>query len=119
MIFRKESNKKQLDYINSLNCKLIEIKTFKKTRSNCQNALYWVCLDLIGKETGNTKEALHESIKEGFLGYRKEVVNEKVVYIPQSTKELTTEKFTELLQKVFLLAESLNVKLPELNEFGL
>jgi len=119
MVFLKESTKKHSAYISSLNYKHIEIKPFKKTRSNSQNALYWACLSLIANKLDCSKEALHESVKEGFLGYKKEVIFDKVVYIPESTKSLNVEQFTELLQKVFLLADKYEVELPDLREFGL
>ena len=113
MIFRTSNKDNQVKFLNSINSKYVEIKEYHKSRSERQNNLYWCLLGIIANETGNTKEALHEYIKKGFLGYEKEAVFGEIVYFAQSTKNLSIEAFNELIEKVYLLADKLNIKLPD------
>ena len=45
----------------------ISIKEHKKDRSADQNALYWKWLTVIGAELGESKEDVHERMKDKFL----------------------------------------------------
>lgn len=112
MIFRADSSKKILDYIKSLNCVYVEIDKFIKTRTNEQNRLYWKCVSIIAEEQGLKKDDLHEILKRDFLGLIEVEFKGRKYAITKSTAKLTTEDFSILLEKVYILGEQLNCKLP-------
>jgi hypothetical protein len=45
----------------------VEIKRYRKTRTNPQLALYWKWLTIVSDETGNDRDDLHEILKSKFL----------------------------------------------------
>ena len=62
----------------------IEIKSAEKVRSPQQNAYYRVIIRILSKELGYTEQEMHETIKEKYnIG---------------STKQLSVEEFTELIE---------------------
>ena len=62
----------------------LEIKPAEKVRSPQQNAYYRVIIRILSKELGYTEQEMHETIKDKYdIG---------------STKQLSVEEFTELLE---------------------
>ena len=62
----------------------LEIKPAEKVRSPQQNAYYRVIIRILSKELGYTEQEMHETIKEKYnIG---------------STKQLSVEEFTELIE---------------------
>ncbi len=53
--------------LNLTKCFIVEIKLFRNTRSNRQNALYWEWLTIIGNELGYFKDEIHDEVREKFL----------------------------------------------------
>jgi hypothetical protein len=53
--------------LNLTKCFIVEIKLFRNTRSNRQNALYWEWLTIIANDLGYFKDDLHDEIREKFL----------------------------------------------------
>jgi hypothetical protein len=102
----------------------LTIKKRSKKRSGDQNAYYWgVVVHLVSEaliDLGNeiTPDEAHEFLKANF-NYT-EITNEQtgeVMKIPRSTSDLTTEEFTDYIEKVAKwAAEWLNITIPEPNE---
>ena len=67
----------------------IELKELKGKRSISANALYWLWLTCIEKETGNDKDELHEYFKLKYLGTENvEIFGEMITKIKTtSTKD--------------------------------
>lgn len=82
----------------------------KPTRSNSQNAYYWVYLGIIEKETGNTADDLHEYFKRKLLPPVIKKVLGQEVKIAASTGDLTKSDFSDYLDKICALT---NVPLPD------
>jgi hypothetical protein len=62
----------------------LEIKPAEKVRSPQQNAYYRVIIRILSKELGYTEQEMHETIKDK--------------YDIESTKQLSVEEFTELIE---------------------
>ena len=64
----------------------LEVKVAEKVRSPQQNAYYRIIIRILAKELGYTEEEMHNVIKEK--------------YDIESTKQLSKEEFTELLEQI-------------------
>ena len=64
----------------------LEIKVAEKVRSPQQNAYYRVIIRILSKELGYTEQEMHETIKDK--------------YDIESTKQLSMEEFTELIETI-------------------
>jgi len=103
---------------------IMEIKERKKKRSNSQNSYLWavvnqmVCRRLIELGHDVDMEETHDFLKASF-NY-KELVNEdtgEVFKIPRGTSELSTEEFSEYIERVVRFgAEILGIIIPLPNE---
>jgi hypothetical protein len=103
---------------------IMEIKEKKKKRSNSQNSYLWavvnqmVCRRLIELGHDVDLEETHDFLKASF-NY-KEVVNEntgEVFKIPKGTSALSTEEFSEYIERVVRFgAEILGIIIPLPNE---
>ena len=87
----------------------------KKTRTLTQNAYYWVYLEIIENDTGNTASDLHELFKRMFLPPRFVTYKGKEIKLPSTTTNLEKYQFGEYLDKI--CAET-NVPLPDPQEAG-
>ncbi len=90
----------------------VTIKKYKKDRSYAQNRLMWMWLGIISNDTGESPENLHEIFKLKFLGTEKIQSLGYNIEIPKSTTRLTTQEFTDYLDKIEALAMSINIRLP-------
>jgi hypothetical protein len=103
---------------------IMEIKEKKKKRSNSQNGYLWavvnqmVCKRLIELGHDVDMEETHDFLKASF-NY-KEVINEntgEVFKIPKGTSALSTEEFSEYIERVIRFgAEVLDIQIPLPNE---
>lgn len=92
-----------VQYLQALNLSKpwsVEIKEFRKNRSNSQNSLYWKWLSEIEQETGNSRDDLHEIFKRMFLGTETKTLMGKNVEVTRSTTRLNTKEFTEYLNSI-------------------
>lgn len=82
------------------------IKPYSPPRNLDQNALYWVLLNWVAKETWNDSNHLHEMMWKKYLaGARRRVKIWKVTTyhsIVKSTTKLKEKQFSEFYQKVEL-----------------
>ena len=96
----------------------------KLKRSEAQNALYWMWVNIIAKEIGYTKDELHEIFKAEWMDEFKDPelieYNGKKIQRRYSTKDLGVGDFTGWLNKVEQVATTMNIKLlyPE-DKYGL
>ena len=91
---------------------IITVKQVKYKRTLKQNSLYWLWIEYLSYESGNSKETIHESFKEKFLEPQIETVfgKKKLVY---STKNLETNPFIKYLDEIRLfIIDFLGVVLP-------
>ncbi len=90
----------------------------KEKRSLDQNALMWMLLQVLSDYTGDTTDDLHERLKVSFLGVERRTVKGIDLVVPKSTASLNTKEFTEYIDKIYLLGETLNIKLPLPSHYG-
>lgn len=90
----------------------VEIKEYRKNRSNSQNRLYRAWLHLIADAYGYEDGELHEAFKQEFLGFEEKLVLGKLRTLPRSTTKLTTQEFSRFLDKVEAEAKSMSINLP-------
>ena len=91
----------------------IRIRIRSNNRSREQNSLYWQWINILSKETGITKEEMHELIKYKFLA--RNIVNDNGVeeVILKSTTTLTVKEFNQLMNDVlFWSNDTLGINLP-------
>lgn len=90
----------------------ITITKYKKDRTKSQNSLMWLWLGIISNDTGESPENLHNIFKLRFLGTEKIQSMGYSIEIPKSTTKLTTQEFTDYLDKIEGLAISIDIRLP-------
>jgi len=87
----------------------------KPLRSISQDRFYWLYLELIERETGNSAKDLHEWAKRKFLPAKFIKVMGGELRIPGSTTELTKGEFSDYLDKICAETE---VPIPNPEEAG-
>ena len=90
---------------------IVEMKPNKDSRSIKQNKLYWKWLSCF-EETGNTKDAMHNYLREMYLGCEFEKVRGHMVKVIPSTTTLGVKEFSEYLLKIDILAQDMGLILP-------
>jgi len=90
----------------------IEITKYKKDRTASQNKLMWMWLGIISNDTGNEPDQLHEIFKLKFLGSETLSALGFKIERPKSTTKLSTQEFTDYLDKIEGLAISIGIRLP-------
>lgn len=105
--FKPDNQRSWLDFLEKNDKKrvVIEITDDKPKRSLDQNALYWLYLDVIEKETGNLATDLHELFKRKFLPPIPKKILGVDFKLPASTKELSKAEFGEYLDKISAFTE--------------
>ena len=96
----------------------ITLEPKRRKRTSPQNALWWVYMTILSKETGYTKDEMHEICKYQFLKAEKvdEKTGETFPYL-RSTTELSKQEFSELLEELFTWSSgTLGIVLPDPNE---
>lgn len=91
----------------------VEIKQYRKKRTNPQNALYWKWVHKIATETGNEPELIHEYMKEKFLPPQTITIAGQSAEVPGSTTKINTKDMTDFMNWVEQWAASeLGIILP-------
>jgi len=88
------------------------ITKYKKDRTKAQNALYHMWVGIISNDTGNSHDELCEIFKLKFLGSETLSALGFKIERPKSTTKLTTQEFTDYLDKIEVLAISIGIRLP-------
>ncbi len=103
-----------------LNClrenegKDFKIELLKSTRSLSQNSLYWMYLEIIERETGNSANDLHEYLRRALLAPKSLKVLGKDIKVPQSTTELNKVEFGDYMDKICALV---GVPIPDTEQY--
>jgi len=77
-----------------------EIHIRSKKRTNSQNALLWLYLSVISKETGNSENDLHEYFRRKHLPPQFVTVLGKEVKFPHSTTDLNRVEFSDYMERI-------------------
>lgn len=107
-----------IEYLSCLPDKAFDvtIKLHREKRSNPQNQLYWAIVGLVAKETGNDKDTVHRFFAKQFIGYDTRTIGEERIAIVRSTASLSTEEFSEYLDKVMsFTSQELGIIIPDPN----
>ena len=92
---------------------VISLKEDRMNRSQRQNALLWMWYKVIGDETGYTQHAMHDVLRDQFLGYRE--VKKKdgsVLKVLKSTTELNVDQMKDYLNEIDMFAREWGIMLP-------
>lgn len=91
----------------------INVAVHHVKRSTSQNALYWLWLDIVADETGNSRDELHDVFRAKFLPVAEhEVLGVVVRELPTTTK-LSTDQFTTYLNQIEVFCNTeLGIVLP-------
>lgn len=96
------NRRKLIEELKYFEGKRIECKIQKKSkRSIQQNRWYWMCVDIISKHLGYSKDEMHEIIKFKFL--KREKINEQTGEIFEyikSTTLLNKDEFCEFMDNL-------------------
>ena len=94
---------------------LVIIEPYKKKRSIDSNSLYWKWVDIISKDTGYTKDELHDMLRSKFLPIIEREVklkgNVQQLRELTSTAKLNSKEFSEYMTEIEMLAISLDIRL--------
>lgn len=90
----------------------LSVSAYKKTRSLKANSYYWLILTVIADSTGHTPDEIHETLKQLHLPKRFIKYGQKEVELPPTTSTLTTDEFSEYLEKIIAEATSLGINVP-------
>lgn len=93
----------------------IVIRRHRKKRSLDQNALYWMWLGIISRETGNDPDDLHEFLKRQYAEPRHVTVkgDDFAIY---STAKMSVGEMSEYLDRVLAFAAGEGIALPQPEE---
>lgn len=90
----------------------VEIKKHVKSRTNAQNRLYHMWVEIIANDTVGSHDDLCEILKLRYLGTEKIEHLGYSIEVIKSTTKLTTQEFTDYLNKIEGLALSIDIRLP-------
>jgi hypothetical protein len=102
----------QRDAIRDLVAKLdvskpwsVTVDPYRKKRTNSQNNLYWKWISIVARETGNSKDDVHDAFKQMFCPPRVVKIgdDERSIY---TTTKLTTQEMTDYINAVYAYATS-------------
>lgn len=96
----KESWKRYLLGFNDGTELVLDIDLKKNTRSLSQNRYYWLYLNVIETETGNSANDLHELFKRLFLPPTNKTILNTDIRLPASTTDLSKHDFSEYMEKI-------------------
>ena len=89
----------------------VDIKPYKKNRSNSQNNTMWMWYEDLADHFGYTPEELHEELKVKFLGVEEKTIGGELIRQPKSTTGLSTKEMADFLNKIEILARNQGVAL--------
>lgn len=90
----------------------VDIKPYKRNRSQAQNRTMWMWYGAIADHVGSTPEEVHEEMKVRALGIESKIVAGQVLIRPKSTTELDVEGMSRFMEAIQQLAAELEVELP-------
>jgi len=91
---------------------VISLKEERMNRTQRQNALYWIWVKELSEQTGYTKDAMHDILRDKFLGYREVKAKDKIIRALRSTTDLNVDQFKEYLQEIDFFSADFGIQLP-------
>ena len=91
---------------------VISVKEDVMTRSQRQSKLYFMWVGILAEETGYTKDAMHDILRDKFLGYRTVKTKDKVIEVLRSTTELSVTDMKDYLTEIDMFAIDFGMMLP-------
>jgi len=91
---------------------VISLKEDRMNRTQRQNALYWMWVKIIADESGYTRDAMHDILRDKFLGYRTVKTKDKVIEVLRSTTGLNVEDMKDYLTEIDMFATEFGMMLP-------
>ena len=89
------------NYVETLDGKVtLSLKVYKRGRTINQNSLYWVYLNVLEQETGDSANNLHEFLKRKLLNPRFVKVMGEDIKLPATTTNLDTTGFSEYMERI-------------------
>ncbi len=112
LTFKPDNQRSWLDFLEKYDKKkvIVQIEDDKPKRTLNQNALMWLYLDHIEKETGNLATDLHELFKRKFLPPVPKKILGVEFKLPASTTDLTKQGMSEYLDHICVFT---NIPIPE------
>lgn len=117
--FTLENDKQFKKYLTSLQYKTkparveIAVRRYRKKRSDKQNRYYWLCLNHIANELGETEpDNLHITFKAMFL-----IDKSGKLPIIKSTTSLNSKEFMDYMEKISIKMGEFGVTLPNPDEW--
>lgn len=87
--------------------------TLSDKRNLGQNALFHKCIAIIADYMGEEFDTIKYYLVCKFFGYKEEEIEGTTCKIPVSTSRLSKKEFAKGLNKLYIFADEINVKLPE------
>lgn len=106
-----------IEFMSITKAMSVEVKEYRKNRSLSQNRLMWSWINLIADHVGETAENIHEAFKQKLLGTVRRRIFDNEINISRSTATLSTEEFTEYLERIEQAAEILQIRLPHPDDY--
>lgn len=115
IIDSKEKRRQAAEYVARLLSSpvhSVEIKPYKRNRSQAQNRTMWMWYGTLADHLGCTAEDVHEQMKIRVLGVEKKVVAGQALIMPRSTTDLDVDGMSRFMEAIEVLAAELEVTLP-------
>jgi len=119
-ILRAENAKAYIDNLPTTRKWCVEIKEYRKKRSNDQNAyIHAVPLKLIGDHVGETLDDMKEYLCGEFFGWQDyEVMGKKKSKPLKTTSQMNTKEMTDFIDfMIWFGSSTLNLRIPSPNEW--
>lgn len=99
-----ETNEARLrQWLKDHDGKALRLQPIQSKRSLNQNALYWMYLEMVSRETGDDANSLHEYFRRTLIPPKFITVVGKTIQIPESTTELSKVEFGEYMERISAL----------------
>lgn len=115
---RKQASIQYINMLNKDKVFSVEVKEYRKNRSNSQNRLYWSWIHILAGHTGYSEEEMHEEFKVRLLGVEEKHVYGQKLIQPISTAKLNTKQFTDYLTRIELVAMQMGLQLPHPDDYA-
>lgn len=97
----------------------VDVKKYRKNKTDQQRKYAHACIGVIAKETGENSEHLKVRIKHS-IGLIEEIYSGgKVLTLVRSTEDLDREEYGVFINSINTLAANLEIKLPQPKSFGM
>jgi len=97
---------------------LVSVDPYEKGRSSAQNRYFHKLCYLIGKDTGNSKDAIKDELKLAVFGIQERSIKGQVLRELKSTAGMSTDELNTLIDAAIALAHELNIRVPLTNYGG-